>query len=71
MGQPSDLVLVVEAVVVDSHGDDEQYVAFLTVFDDDTQLPDTVAAWIHAACRHHLGLRPFRARRRPDWTWPT
>lgn len=32
--------------------------------------PDTVSAWIHAAYRRHLGLRPFPARPRPDWTWP-
>jgi hypothetical protein len=33
--------------------------------------PDTVTAWIHAAYRHYLGLQPFPARPRPDWTWPT
>jgi hypothetical protein len=32
--------------------------------------PDTVTAWIHAAYRHYLGLPPFPARPRPDWTWP-
>ena len=32
--------------------------------------PDTVTAWIHAAYRHYLGLQPFPARPRPDWTWP-
>ena len=31
---------------------------------------DTVAAWLHAAYRHHLGLKPFPATPRPDWTWP-
>jgi hypothetical protein len=31
---------------------------------------DTLAAWLHAAYRHHLGLRPFPAIPRPDWTWP-
>ena len=33
--------------------------------------PDAVTAWIHAACRHYLGLEPFPAKPRPDWTWPT
>jgi hypothetical protein len=32
--------------------------------------PDTVTAWIHAAYRRHLGLTPFPARPRPEWTWP-
>jgi Plasmid pRiA4b ORF-3-like protein len=32
--------------------------------------PDTVAAWIHAAYRDFLGLEPFPAIPRPDWTWP-
>jgi hypothetical protein len=32
--------------------------------------PHTVTAWIHAAYRHWLGLRPFPATPRPDWTWP-
>jgi hypothetical protein len=37
----------------------------------DLALPaDTVAAWLHAAYRHHLGLKPFPATPRPDWTWP-
>jgi hypothetical protein len=31
--------------------------------------PDTETAWIHAACRHYLGLRPFPTEPRPDWTW--
>jgi hypothetical protein len=31
---------------------------------------DTLAAWLHAAYRHHLGLKPFPAIQRPDWTWP-
>jgi hypothetical protein len=31
---------------------------------------DTVAAWLHAAYRHHLGFKPFPATPRPDWTWP-
>jgi hypothetical protein len=31
---------------------------------------DTLAAWLHAAYRHHLGLKPFPATPRPDWTWP-
>jgi hypothetical protein len=32
--------------------------------------PDTVTAWIHAAYRYWLGLRPFLATPRPGWTWP-
>lgn len=32
--------------------------------------PETVAAWIHAAYRHYLGLQPFPVRPRPDWPWP-
>jgi hypothetical protein len=117
MGQRSDLDLVVDTILVDSYGDEEQYAAFLTVLEDECRLPatttllgipvtvtgfrytdatrglvaivqgphevgeisladltfppDTVAAWIHAAYRHHLGLQPFPARPRPDWTWPT
>lgn len=113
--QPGDLDRVVEAIVVDAYGDDEQFVAFLTVFEEETRLPaaatllgssvtvtgidytdparglvascrgpegagevtladlafppETVIAWIHAAYRHHLGLPPFPARPRPDWTW--
>jgi hypothetical protein len=31
---------------------------------------DTVAAWIHAAYRHYLGLEPFPATPRPGWSWP-
>ncbi len=31
---------------------------------------DTLAAWLHAAYRYHLGLKPFPATPRPDWTWP-
>jgi len=31
---------------------------------------DTLAAWLHAAYRHHLGLEPFAATPRHDWTWP-
>jgi hypothetical protein len=31
---------------------------------------DTLAAWLHAAYRHHLGLKPFPATPKPDWTWP-
>jgi hypothetical protein len=32
---------------------------------------DTLAAWLHAAYRHHLGLKPFAAVPRPEWTWPS
>jgi hypothetical protein len=116
MRQRSDLDSVVETILVDAYGDDEQYVAFLTVIEEETRLPaaatllgapvtvtgfdytnearglvaicegsngtgevaladlafppDTVTAWIHAAYRHYLGLQPFPARLRPDWTWP-
>ncbi len=116
MGKNPDLDRVIETIVVDAYGDDEQYTAFLTVIDDETELPaattllgtpitvtaidytneacglvatcdgpsgagevaladlafppDTVTAWIHAAYRHYLGLAPFPARPRPDWTWP-
>ncbi len=38
-GRRSDLDLVVESILVDSYGDEEQYVAFLTVFEEETQLP--------------------------------
>jgi hypothetical protein len=31
---------------------------------------DTLAAWLHAAYRRHVGLRPLPAMPRPDWTWP-
>ena len=117
MERRSDLDLVVETILVDAYGDDEQYAAFLTVLEDESQLPaaatligipvtvtgfryndatrglvaiiqgprevgessladlafppDTVTAWIHAAYRHYLGLQPFPARPREDWTWPT
>jgi hypothetical protein len=32
--------------------------------------PDSVAGWLHAAYRTWLCLRPFPARRPPDWAWP-
>jgi hypothetical protein len=35
MRQRSDLDSVVETILVDAYGDDEQYVAFLTVIDED------------------------------------
>ena len=116
-GQAGELDRVIEVILVDAYGDEEQYVAFLTVFEEETQLPvaatllgipvtvtgfdytgsarglsaicqgphevgevslaelafppDTVTAWIHAAYRRYLGLSPFPARPRPDWTWPT
>ena len=115
MRRRSDLDRVLETILVDAYGDDEQYVAFLTVFEEETTLPaaatllggpvtvtgldytdparglvavcegrqgsgevsladlafppETVTAWIHAAYRHHLGLPPFPARPRPEWTW--
>jgi hypothetical protein len=38
-GQARDLDHVVETILVDAYGDDEQYAAFLTVFEEETQLP--------------------------------
>ncbi|MBV7243150.1 calcium-binding protein [Streptomyces sp. MW-W600-10] len=32
--------------------------------------PSSAAAWLHAAYRRFLGLDPFPASSRPDWTWP-
>ncbi|MGW5360721.1 hypothetical protein [Actinopolymorpha pittospori] len=110
----SDLVNALESILVDAYGDAEQYTAFLTVIEDETQvpvsakllgtpvtvtgfdflddargviatckgpdgvgevaladlafLPDTVTAWIHAAYRFHLGLRPFPVK--PALTGP-
>ncbi|MBV9023354.1 MAG: hypothetical protein JO362_06075 [Streptomycetaceae bacterium] len=32
--------------------------------------PDSEAAWLYPAYRHYLGLQPFPAVQRPDWTWP-
>jgi hypothetical protein len=113
----SDLDRVLETILVDCYGEDEEYTAFLTVIEDEVPLPasasllgtpvtitafdytnparglvvntdgpngsgeiafadvafpaDTVAAWLHAAYRHYLGLKPFPATPRPDWTWPS
>ena len=39
MRQRSDLDSVVETILVDAYGDDEQYVAFLTVIEEETRLP--------------------------------
>jgi hypothetical protein len=39
-------------------------------FADVTFPADSLAAWLHAAYRHHLGLKPFPVTARPDWTWP-
>jgi len=113
MTEPDDLDAVVEDIIVDCYGDDEQDTAFLTVFEEECQLPttatllgipvtvtglnlgrrgllaicegphgagevsfadlafapDTLAAWVHAAYRHHLGLPPFPAQPRPGWRW--
>jgi hypothetical protein len=114
MGERSDLDTVVDTILVDAYGDDEQDTAFLTVFEEETQLPtaatllgspvtvtgfdhhstrglvaicrgpqgggevgladlafppESVTSWIHAAYRNYLGLPPFPARPRPDWTW--
>jgi hypothetical protein len=116
MPKSVDLDAVIESIIVDAYGDDEQYTAFFTVIDERTPLPaeatllgapvtvtgfdyvneargltatcrapdgtgevaladltfplDTETAWIHAAYRHYLGLQPFPADPRPDWTWP-
>jgi hypothetical protein len=117
MANRSDLDAVIETIIVDAYGDDEQYTAFLTVIEEQTPLPaaatllgtpvtvtgfgypneargltaeceapdgtgevaladltfppDVETAWIHAAFRRYLGLRPFPADPRPDWTWPS
>jgi hypothetical protein len=113
-GHPGDLDYVVDMIIVDAYNDDEKYGAFLTVLEEETQLPaaatllgipvtvtgldhdwrrglvaicqgpqgagevsladlafppETVTAWIHAAYRHFLGLEPFPAQARPDWSW--
>jgi hypothetical protein len=116
MSTDDDLERVLDIILVDCYGEDEEYSAFLTVLDEEIGLPmaasllgtpvtvtnldyhdparglvarcdgphgsgdvaladlsfpaDTVAAWLHAAYRHHLGLKPFPATPRPDWTWP-
>jgi hypothetical protein len=116
MSSADDLERVLDIILVDCYGEDEEYSAFLTVLDEEIGLPtaasllgtpvtvtkldyhdparglvgrcegpngsgdvaladlafpaDTVAAWLHAAYRHHLGLKPFPAIPRPDWTWP-
>jgi hypothetical protein len=113
MTEPDDLDRVVADIVVDCYGDDEQDTAFLTVFEEECELPaaatllgspvmvtgfdqaprgllatcqgplgagdvsladlafppDTVVAWIHAAYRHYLGLPPFAALPRPEWSF--
>ncbi|MCP2246358.1 plasmid pRiA4b ORF-3 family protein [Lentzea aerocolonigenes] len=110
-GEPM-LEKVIEMIVVDAYGEDEQLGSFRTVFEDAVEIPikatvlghqievlefdyneplrgvfakcregevslvdvcfppDTVAAWIHAAYRDFLGLEPFPATPRPDWTYP-
>jgi hypothetical protein len=116
MSTADDLARVLNIILVDCYGEDEEYSAFLTVLDEEMGLPmtasllgtpvtvtkldyhdparglvarcdgphgsgevaladlafpaDTVAAWLHAAYRHHLGLKPFPATPRPNWTWP-
>jgi hypothetical protein len=39
MGERSDLEVVVDTILVDSYGDDEQDAAFLTVLEEETELP--------------------------------
>ena len=116
MTKNRDLDAAIETIVVDAYNENEQCTAFLTVIEDETQLPvqatllgipvtvtgfdytsearglvatcrspegrgevaladlvfspETVTAWIHAAYRRYLGLDPFPAQARPDWTWP-
>ena len=109
MSTDDDLERVLDIILVDCYGEDEEYGAFHTVLDEEIGLPiaasllgtpvtvtkrglvarcdgphgsgdvtqtdlafpaATVAAWLHAAYRHHLGLKPFPATPRPDWTWP-
>lgn len=41
MARNPDLDSVVETILVDAYGDDEQYVAFLTVLEDEARLPAT------------------------------
>src|SRR4051794_21651943 len=43
MSQPTDLDAVVETIIVDAYGDDEQNVAFLTVFEEECELPAAAA----------------------------
>jgi hypothetical protein len=61
---------VIETILVDCYNEDEAYTAFLTVIQDVAFPADTLAGWLHAAYRHHLGLKPFPATPRPNWTWP-
>jgi hypothetical protein len=37
MAQPPDLDTVIETIITDSYGDDEQYTAFLTVIEEQTR----------------------------------
>lgn len=113
----SELDRVIEVVLVDAYGEEEETVAWETVLQDVINVPvqaqllgQTVtvtqvgtesgraevtarcqgpdrtdgevafadllfprqgeAAWLHAAYRRYLGLQPFPAEPRPDWTWP-
>ena len=116
MSTTDGLERVLDIILVDCYGEDEEYTALFTVLEEEIALPmaasllgtpvtvtkldyqdpasglvarcdgphgsgdvtltdvvfpaDTVAAWLHAAYRHHLGLKPFPATPRPDWTWP-
>jgi hypothetical protein len=112
----SELDQVIEIILLDAYGEDEEAVAWETVLEDViavptqaellgqtvsvTQIgsssgraevtarcqrrgtqgevaladlafpPESEAAWLHAAYRRYLGLEPFPAVPRPDWTWP-
>lgn len=65
-------VLVLDADIRDTgteltahcrHNGDQQEISFT----DLVFAPDTVAAWIHAAYRRCLGLKPFPAAMPPGW----
>lgn len=113
----SELDRVIEIVLVDAYGEEEETVAWETVLEDVIDVPvqaellgqavtvtqvgtssgraevtarcrgshgtdgevafadllfpqQSEAAWVHAAYRRYLGLQPFPAVSRPDWTWP-
>ncbi len=113
----SDLDRVIEIVLVDAYGEEEESAAWETVLEDvidvpaQAQLlgqtvtvthigspsgraeatahcqrpcgrrgdvafadlafpPESEAAGLHAAYRRYLGLQPFPAVPRPEWTWP-
>jgi hypothetical protein len=56
MRQRSDLDSMVETILVDAYGDDERYVAFLTVIEEETRLPRRGDAARRAGHGHWLRL---------------